>query len=171
MVKLTNKEIAKPFQHDFSPLMVEMFESFERIREAKEELEAAKEHALGSFGYEEPSHYVRREQNDYNQAVDDASRTFLETMERLETEVFFDNARHLESPFSIFMNRPMTYHRIINEALKTKGFEFEFVGDLVMAADDMGATYRKLPAKVKTFLQKVPARHVGEKWVRPGSEG
>lgn len=169
-MKLTQKEIAKPFQHEFSPLMVEMFESFERIREAKEKLDNALDDAEGNFGYEEPSHYVRREQNNYNEVVDNASRKFLETMERLETEVFFDNARYLETPFSVFMNRPMTYHRIVNEALKTKGFEFEFVGDLVMAADDMGATYRKLPAKVKTFLQKVPARYVGEKWVRPGSE-
>lgn len=168
-MKLTQKEVAKPFQHEFSPLMVEMFESFERIRKAKEELDNAVDATEGSFGYEEPRHYVRREQQNYNQVVDDASRTFMETMERLKTEVFFDNARYLESPFSVFMNRPMTYHRIVNEALKTKGFEFEFVGDLVMAADDMGTTYRKLPAKVKAFLQKVPARYVDEKWVRPGN--
>lgn len=171
MRMLTQQEIAKPLQHDFSPLMLSMFESFERIREAKEELDHAKDVAESSYGYNDPSHYCRREQNAFNAIVDDASRTFLETMERLETEVFFDNAKHLESPFSIFMNRPMTYHRVINEALKAKGLEFEFVGDLVMAADDMGTIYRKLPAKVKTFLQKVPARYIGENWIRPGSEG
>lgn len=163
-MRVIKREVAGEFKHTFSPLMEAMFESFEAIREAKEELDHAKEQALG--GWCDSEEYCAREQASYNSAVDEASENFLKAIEGTKSYHYLDNG---PSAFITWMNKPMSAHPSIAEALAKKGFEYEYVGDMIEASGGLrgSQTYSKFPQKVKAFINKMPNPEVGDRWVSP----